>query len=54
MKRDLKGKLSKMRTKTSKEAIVVVINYKYSCRERNLSHQLLYGLFNNLKSYVIS
>ena len=36
MEEELKGKLSKIRTKTSKEANVVVINYKYGyygCQE---------------------
>ena len=36
MKGELKGKLSEMRTKTSKEANVVQTNYKYSIQEWNL------------------
>ena len=47
--RELKGKLSKMSTKTSK-ANVVVINYKYSCQEWTLLKVILYRLGWNLVS----
>ena len=45
MEEELKGKLSKIRTETSKEANVVVINYKYGyygCQEWNLFNTSLF------------